>query len=384
MVNAQELEARSNRVRLEAHIDAARNVHQIAGINQPRPGFQQNAGINQSRVVEENRGEEGVVHPQRQPIAPRGRAQHPAHMMYVEDDADLDGAGATGAILLLTLHPGVKFTITSTMIQLLNLKAMRLGLFPLSLIGEETNWLNEMPNDSIRTWNDLKEGFLERFFPKSKEIQMKDEISTHKHLPGEAMSLNYVTKPIIDAVCGGSFMRKSFAESMQLLDEVSKNNRAWYTRDVEVGELGYTFELSAEQRKREEERDQDMAHLRTQIDLLTKHIVAKSKKVNVVRQQNRYEDQDLDLDEEANYLGTKGVSRIITLEIRVTISGIACRNYARDGQYDRPSNRDQGNWKNKDGYKNDHSGVYVPPGNRDRAGGSSSRSKLEDMMAKED
>ncbi|XP_049360826.1 uncharacterized protein LOC125825538 [Solanum verrucosum] len=44
-------------------------------------------------------------------------------------------------------------------------------------------------------------------------------------------------------------MRKPFAESMQLLDEVSKNNKAWYTRDAEVGELGYTFERSTKQRK---------------------------------------------------------------------------------------------------------------------------------------
>jgi len=62
-----------------------------------------------------------------------------------------------------------------------------------------------------------------------------------------------------------------------------------------------------------------MAHMRTQIDLLTKHIVAKSEKVNAVGQQNRYEDQDLDIDEEAKYLEIKEVSRIITLEIRVTI-----------------------------------------------------------------
>ncbi|XP_015169534.1 uncharacterized protein [Solanum tuberosum] len=106
--------------------------------------------------------------------------------MYEEHDVDLDGAGATGAIVLPALPPGVKFTITSTMIQLLNLK-----------------------------------------------------------------------------VCGGSFMRKPFSESMQLMDEVSKNNRAWYTRDAEVGDLGYTFELLAEQRKREEERDQDMAQVGT-------------------------------------------------------------------------------------------------------------------------
>ncbi|KAH0722655.1 hypothetical protein KY289_005699 [Solanum tuberosum] len=155
---------------------------------------------------------------------------------------------------------------------------MRLRLFPLSLTGEATHWLNEMPNDSIRTWTELKEAFLERFFPESKELQMKDEISAHKQLPGEAMhdtwwrfnrklkrcpnhslterhldhafyrSLNYVTKPIADAVCRGSFM--------------------WCQRIT-----GHV-----EQRKREEETDQDMAHMRTQINLLTKHTVSKSEK----------------------------------------------------------------------------------------------------------
>uniref|UniRef100_M1DJH7 Uncharacterized protein n=1 Tax=Solanum tuberosum TaxID=4113 RepID=M1DJH7_SOLTU len=42
--------------------------------------------------------------------------------MYEEDGLDLDEAGATGAMVLPALPPGVKFTITSTMIQLLNLK----------------------------------------------------------------------------------------------------------------------------------------------------------------------------------------------------------------------------------------------------------------------
>ncbi|KAK4737103.1 hypothetical protein R3W88_000800 [Solanum pinnatisectum] len=46
------------------------------------------------------------------------------------------------------------------------------------------------------------------------------------------------------------------------------------------------------------------------------------------------------------------------------------------------ANREQRNWKNRDGYRNNCSDVYVPLGNRDRASGSSSRSKMEDMMAK--
>ena len=78
-------------------------------------------------------------------------------------------------------------------------------------------------------------------------------------------------------------MRKAFAQIMQLLDEVSKNNRVQYTRDEEVLELGYTYEMLVEQRKKEEERGQDMAHLRTQIYLLTNNILSKSKKDNDMR-----------------------------------------------------------------------------------------------------
>ncbi|KAK4733970.1 hypothetical protein R3W88_008231 [Solanum pinnatisectum] len=104
--------------------------------------------------------------------AQRQRLGLEAEAAATRDDADLNGAGATGAIVLPALPPGVKFTITSTMIQLLNLKgmfrgatsddanqhlmnfvaicksqetprvnqtSMRLRLFPLSLTREATN-----------------------------------------------------------------------------------------------------------------------------------------------------------------------------------------------------------------------------------------------------
>ena len=48
-------------------------------------------------------------------------------MMYADDDLDLDRARATRAIVLPALPPGVKFTITNTMFQLLNLKGMFRG-----------------------------------------------------------------------------------------------------------------------------------------------------------------------------------------------------------------------------------------------------------------
>ncbi|KAH0743050.1 hypothetical protein KY290_031043 [Solanum tuberosum] len=141
-------------------------------------------------------------------------------MMYEEDDLNLDEAGATGAIVLPILPPIVKFTITSTMIQLFNLKGMFRGV-----AGDDAN----------------------------QHLMNFVAICKSQEIPG----------PVVNAVCGGSFMRKPFAEIMQLIDEVAKNIRAWHTRDAEMEDLGVTFELSVEQRRREEQRDQDMAHMRT-------------------------------------------------------------------------------------------------------------------------
>ncbi|KAH0751834.1 hypothetical protein KY285_004982 [Solanum tuberosum] len=74
------------------------------------------------------------------------------------------------------------------------------------------------------------------------------------------------------------------------MDEVSKNNRAWNTRYDEIRNIGFTFEVSVKHRKREEERDQDMAHMKIQIDILKKHLVDGQDKVNLVGVANKYEE----------------------------------------------------------------------------------------------
>ncbi|XP_055824793.1 uncharacterized protein LOC129893304 [Solanum dulcamara] len=83
-----------------------------------------------------------------------------------------------------------------------------------------------------------------------------------------------------------------------------------------MGGFGFTFKMSAEQRRKEDERDQDMDHVRTQMDLSTKRLLG---------------------------------------------GGLE---------------------KNNDNFKNERSGVYVPPVNRDRAKNNNGNSKLEDIMTK--
>lgn len=109
MVNAPELESKRKRLGLEDELDATRHVQQNIGFVQPR-------GVNGNR--------DDVIPPHCPPVSQNGRVQHPTHMMYEKDDADFFVVGASGALVLPALPPGVKLTITSTMIQLINLKEM--------------------------------------------------------------------------------------------------------------------------------------------------------------------------------------------------------------------------------------------------------------------
>lgn len=86
---------------LEAEQDAALHVLQ-------------NVGLVPSRGIYGNRDD--VISPHRRSVAQMGKVQHLTHMMYEEYNANLDGSGSTIAIVLPALPPGVKFTITSTMI----------------------------------------------------------------------------------------------------------------------------------------------------------------------------------------------------------------------------------------------------------------------------
>jgi hypothetical protein len=53
-------------------------------------------------------------------------------------------------------------------------------IFPFSLVWEAKDWLKSHPNQSLTGWDDLEKKFLIRFFPPTKFISAKTEITTFR------------------------------------------------------------------------------------------------------------------------------------------------------------------------------------------------------------
>ena len=65
-------------------------------------------------------------------------------------------------------------------------------------------------------------------------------------------ALNSVTKPIVDNVAGGSFVNLTFLEASEMLERMTKQSRAWHTRDSVVASPTVSEGITTEQRKKEE------------------------------------------------------------------------------------------------------------------------------------
>jgi len=56
--------------------------------------------------------------------------------------------------------------------------AIRLNLFSFSLAGEAKKWLQSFKRNNLKTWEEVVEKFLKKYFPKSKTVEGKAMISS--------------------------------------------------------------------------------------------------------------------------------------------------------------------------------------------------------------
>jgi len=139
--------------------------------------------------------------------------------------------------------------------------ASYMRLFPFSLIGKAKEWLKSHPNQSLTRWSDVEEKFLQRFFPSSRFIKARSEISNFRQGQDEALCATWErfkvllrrcpnngfediaqlnifynglrpdTKMILDVAAGGTMMAVDVERATRIIDALASTNyQAQYDR----------------------------------------------------------------------------------------------------------------------------------------------------------
>ncbi|KAL0378595.1 UNVERIFIED_CONTAM: hypothetical protein Sradi_3165000 [Sesamum radiatum] len=132
-----------------------------------------------------------------------------------------------------------------------------LRAFPFSLKDKAKDWLYYLPSGSIETWADMKQQFLQRFFPASRATHLRKEIYGISQSNGESLyeywerfkvlvasyphhqfteslliqyfykGLSGMDRHMVDAASGGSLIDKTPKEAQHLISTMAKNYRQY-------------------------------------------------------------------------------------------------------------------------------------------------------------
>ncbi|GJU23230.1 reverse transcriptase domain-containing protein [Tanacetum coccineum] len=108
-------------------------------------------------------------------------------------------------------------------------EAAKLLIFPYSLFDKAKTWFNELNEESITSWEQMRRAFISRFFPPSLFNRLLLEIRR---------SINQIfyhgldesTQAILDVTAGGIFLYKSPNQAFQFLDDKVLFKLDWSTK----------------------------------------------------------------------------------------------------------------------------------------------------------
>nr|GEV78304.1 hypothetical protein [Tanacetum cinerariifolium] len=100
--------------------------------------------------------------------------------------------------------------------------AIKLMLFLYSLEGAARVWYEKEPPNSILTWDDLVNKFVNRFFPPSKTTHLKNEISQLTQIDTFYNGLTEQDQDSLNAASGGNLLKKTTREALKIIENKSK------------------------------------------------------------------------------------------------------------------------------------------------------------------
>ena len=186
----------------------------------------------------------------------------------------------------------------------------------------------------------------------------------------------------------------SYAEIAKKLEKISRNNKAWSTRNSDTGRN--TFAVQSTHNPATDENREEMAQMRTELGLVLKHVTRGAEKINAVN----FLAKPPPPNDECYHAEDHYPVNVQTGGFRPSAQGSNQENwrqgqgnqgrnygnyncegyYVRDGNYNRDNNFNRGNYANR----NDRNGPYVPSQNREvtpRDSGDS-MARVEDMLHK--
>ncbi|GJZ47000.1 reverse transcriptase domain-containing protein [Tanacetum coccineum] len=190
--------------------------------------------------------------------------------------------------------------ITSTLkFRLVPNDVIKLMMFPYSLEGAARIWYDKEPPNSILTWDDLVNKFVNQFFPPSKTTHLKNEISRFTQRFDETFSeawerfkemlracphhefleltqidtfyngLNDNDQDSLDAAAGGNLLSKTTREALNIIENKLK---VCYSRNkMNVSRMNTTSRESSS--KMDERINKLVDQISTLVEVVTKKVV---------------------------------------------------------------------------------------------------------------
>ena len=95
---------------------------------------------------------------------------------------------------------------------------MKLKAFPFSLADRAKEWLYKLLNGHIKTWNSMTKAFLEKYFPTSRVITLRKQITGIAQKQNESFSQYYERFQTLLASCPQHHlrMRTYYSSSMEV------------------------------------------------------------------------------------------------------------------------------------------------------------------------
>src|ERR1051325_11511703 len=153
----------------------------------------------------------------------------------------------------------------------------------------------------ISSWAELQQVFLEKYFPKAKKLKLKGQINNFLQLPGESIgatwerftkylrmvpdhkivddslveifyrALDENSKAVADTIMGGGvFIDQPFQYIAQRMERLVKTNRAWGQNERDAAKNHCATASSKGQNSTNEEIMEQLAQLRTSMNLVLK------------------------------------------------------------------------------------------------------------------